>query len=892
MTMSCIGASSLEDETMRRIAGACNGAAGASLWGCAKKAQPLETAGIFNLDPQHLPVHPEQRVTTSYDEMVTGTGSLRSHWRALLEAVSALSAEQWAEKRARISGQMAEDDELVALPEHGAVAHGRTVDPLPLILPEKEWQHIAAGIVQRARLLDSILADLYGPQRLIEDHHLPPYLVLGNPAFLRPLRGVRPIGAAPRLHFYAADLVRLPTGEWRIYADRTQAAAGAGYALHIRNLLTRNVPELFRAARAQRLHGFVELWQDSLGGIAGKLSEAPHIVLLTPGPYNDAYFEHVLLARALGITLVQSADLTVRESYVYLKTLDGLAKVDLIYRRVDGDYCDSLELREESALGVAGLVEVARAGHVAILNMPGTALVETSAMAPFLPELARRLHGEELTLPAVTTWWCGQGYALEVVRASLDRFALHSIFEPDPAPVEPVSLGDADRARFEMQLLAFPQRYVAREILAPSLAPCLADTVSDGRRYVPKPVVLRVMAAWRDGEWFAMPGGLARVVTDNSIYRHRMHEGGIAKDVWVLSAQDRDAALPLAQAVTPRAPAQEVTLRSRTADDLFWLGRQVERLESGARQFLATIQRLASGNVGAREQAELQRLTEALKRTGWITFAVAGAPVTGSAFRDGVANAAGTGMAMRDSIDAIRRLTLATRDQLSPDIWRRLHHLTGVAAARFGRQRFELDTVLQALDDMIATIAAFAGLVAENMVRGTGWRFLDIGRRIERGIATAQTMRGVMSGPAAQNEAGYRLAIELCDSVLAYRRRHLFAGPNFRALSFVLAERGNPRALIYQLASIEEHLAAPVGLRGIALDGAIVRPLIEAVEEFARSSDQDGEPVQPAAPAFALLERAAADLMDLSDRLTRTFFTHTLSAPLMDFSQRLTLAAP
>ena len=829
-------------------------------------------------------------MTSSYDEMVTGTGSLRSHWRALLETVSALSPEQWAERRARIAAQMAEDDELVALPDNAA-ALGRIVDPLPLILPEREWQTIAAGIVQRARLLDAILADAYGPQRLIEDRHLPPYLVLGNPAFLRPLRGVRPIGEAPRLHFYAADLVRLPTGEWRIYADRTQAAAGAGYALHIRNLLIRNVPEFFRAVRAQRLQGFVELWQDSLSAIAGELADAPHIVLLTPGPYNDNYFEHVLLARALGITLVQSADLTVRDNFVFLKTLDGLVKVDLIYRRVDGDYCDSLELREESALGVAGLVETARAGHVAILNMPGTALVETSALAPFLPELARHLHGEELSLPAVATWWCGQGYALEEVRASLDRFALHPIFESDPVPVEPASLTEADRARFEAQLLLHPERFVAREILTPSLAPCLSEALSDDRRYVPKPVVLRVMAMWHAGEWFALPGGLARVVTDKSIYRHRMHEGGIAKDVWVLSEQEREAALPIAQVMPQRSLAQEITLRSRTADDLFWLGRQVERLDSGARQFLATIQRLASGNVGAREQAELQRLTESLKRTGWISFAIAGAPVSGSAFRDGIANAAGAGTAMRNSIDAIRRLTLAARDQLSPDIWRRLHHLTGAPAARFGRQRFGFDTLLPALDDTVATIAAFAGLVAENMVRGTGWRFLDLGRRIERGIATAQSLRGVMTGPAAQNEAGYRLAIELCDSIIAYRRRHPFAGPNHHALNFVLAERGNPRALIYQLAHIEQNLAAPVGRRSFALDGAIIRPLIEAVEAEARASELAGEGGQPVAPPFALLDRAAADLMDLSERITRTFFTHTLSAPLMDFSRRLVPAS-
>ena len=786
--------------------------------------------------------------------------------------------DQLAEKLARVSAQIAADDEIVSLPERAAGAGGRRLDLLPVILPAAEWQGLAAGLVQRARLLDMILADLYGAQRLIEERLLPPYLVLGNPAFLRPLRSVRPSGDTPHLYFYAADLVRLPSGEWRVFADRTQAPGGVGYALHHRGVLARTVPEMFRTAQVRRLDPFIDLWQASLRAAASEHAGPARIVLLTPGPYNDAYFEHVVLARALGITLVQSADLTVRDDFVYLKTLNGLQRVDVIYRRVDGDYCDCLELREDSALGIAGLVQVARARNVAILNLPGSALVEAPAFAPFLPALCRTLLGDELRLPAVTTWWCGQAQALGEVRAALDDFAVHPVFDPDPVPLDPALLSRAERAGFEAQLARYPERFVAREKMVPSAVPCLGG---DGdRRFVPRPVVLRVMALWHGGDWVALPGGIARIVADHSIYRSTLRHGGTAKDVWVLA--DQEAPAPMRAATTTPGPAARPAgaLRSRTADDLFWLGRHVERLEAGARQFQATLRRLASGGLTPRDAAELGRLAEALKRTGWISVALAAAPVDGAMFLDGTMDAAIDGTAMRICLDTIRRLTLATRDHVSRDMWRTLHHLTGAAAARFARAPREPDRLLEALDDTIVTIAAFAGLAAENMVRGAGWRFLDLGRRIERGIAVAQAVGGVLTGPSAQLEAGLRLALELCDSTSAYLLRHPLATDYAEALAFVLAERSNPRSLLYQLERIERHLGVEAAA-GHAAESRIPA-LVAAIGEVARA---------PAAEAVtALLDRAADDLMALSDAIMRAFFTHTASAQLMGFASRAILA--
>jgi len=832
-------------------------------------------------------------VHLQYDELVTGTGAIRPHWRGLMETVFTLSSEQLAERLARASIQMS-DDEIVALPEAHPGAPAPSLDLIPLILPESEWQTIADGLVQRARLLETILADLYGPQRLVEERLLPPYLVLGNPEFLRPLRYVQPAHGAPRLYFYAADLVRLPNGEWRVFADRTQAPAGPGYALHKRSVLARTFPEVFRAVPVRSLEPFIELWRSSLHMMGRKPDASPQVALLTPGPYNDAYFEHVFLARALGISLVQGSDLTVRGDCVYFKTLGGLKKVDAIYRRVDGDYCDSLELRDDSTLGVAGLVEAARHQNVTLLNMPGTALVESPSFTPFLPNLAQRLLGQDLLLPAVTTWWCGQQAPLQEVLAGMDEFALHDVFESHPSLVEPALLAAKERAAFEARLLRHPERFVARERMAPSLAPCLVPDVAahEHERLVPKPVVLRVMAVWHDGEWYALPGGSARVVTGDSIYGNMLRHSDLIKDTWVLSTQRADIHIPPI-ALSPaaaKAAAGDVSLRSRTADDLFWLGRYVERIDGGLRQFVAVLDRIASGGLGARHQAELKRLAESLTRTGWIESDLSATPVYGSKFMNGVAGAASSGAPMRACVDGIRRLTLATRDQLSFDMWRSLQRFLNAFEWHFDQSGRGPDRLLEGLAALLEHIAAFSGLAAENMVRSAAWRFLDLGRRIERGVGCAQMVGGVMTGPASQVEAGLRLSLELCDSINAYLAQYPAEVYYAQALSFVLADRRNPRALIYQLARTSNHLAEQ-SEGSESIDAVGLASLIDAVEHFplqiARAGDMEGQEDD----LFELLTRAIICLQDLSDSITRVFFTHIAPAKSTGFRKQRFVAA-
>lgn len=820
-------------------------------------------------------------MSQAYDEMAAGQGVIRPYWRNIMATVWGLPPGQLAEKQARAGAQIAHADEFVAIYGHDSKRPPWSIDLLPLILPEHEWEAIRAGVMQRARLLDLILRDVYGEQKLIADRLLPPYLVFGNPAFLRPLRHVVPVGGAPHLFFYAADLVRMPDGAWRVFADRTQAPSGVGYALRNRRVLARTFPEAFRVYPVQRLQPFVDLWQASLQQIGAALNDDPRAVLLTPGPYNDAYFEHVYLARELGVTLAQGADLTVRDNIVYLKTLDGLLRVDVIYRRVDGSYCDPMELREDSALGVAGLVDAARAGNVAILNMPGSALVETPAFAPFFPALARQLLGEELKLPAVTTWWCGQRAALREVQAALDDFVIQSVFQHDQTPADPRQMPRDKRAALEQRLAAQPERFVALERVEHGVAPMLTK-----QGMMPAPIVLRVVAIWNGSDWSVLPGGVGRVVSGGDAYRSRLLHGGVAKDVWVLSEEEHDIRMPNAAPLPAKAKRATGALQSRVADDLFWLGRYLERLDAGARIFRATLNRLSGGGLGARDMVELGRLANALYRNGWIGAQIAGSPVDGVMFLGGISSAVTEGGGVQDCLDSARRLAFAVRDRLSLDMWHTLNHMLDEARQRLRAGAGDIDRLIEALDELIRVVAAFAGLAAENMVRGSGWRFMDIGRRIERGAAIARSIGCVLNGPPQQVEIGLRLSLELCDSTITYRTRYPTELRPARALDLVIADSSNPRSMLYQLVRLSDFFENMTPVAGFETAPKVVRSLVDAVMDFAiETIETDSETVR-LAPVLALLDRVADELTALSETITRSFFSHVQTTHSLSFAPR------
>jgi uncharacterized circularly permuted ATP-grasp superfamily protein/uncharacterized alpha-E superfamily protein len=794
----------------------------------------------------------------AFDEMVTGGGVIRPHWQSVVGTMTGLPPLVFAERVERARRQFVENG--VTYNVYGAprtAARHWSVDLLPLPLPPTEWAAIEAGMIQRATLFDHILADLHGEQRLLAERLYPAALVFDNPRYCRPLAG-----HFPGLHVYAADLVRAGGGQWWVLADRVDAPSGAGYALENRNVLARVLPEAFRAAAVRRLRPFFETWQAALHALAPQGVERPRIVLLTPGPYNETYFEHVYLARELGITLVEGADLTVRDARVYLKTLAGLQQVDVILRRVDSEWCDPLELRPDSSLGVPGLVEAVRAGTVAIANPLGAGLVETPAIAAFLPTLARHFLAADLVTPSIATWWCGQGAARDTVLGDMARMVLLPSFPDRRAqPIYAADLSTPQREKLAWRVRAQPHRWCAQEQVSGSAIPVWSPAGLH-----PQPLVLRVYAVNAGGRWQVMPGGLTRVSPQLDRPLVSMQQGGVAKDTWVLATEGEDVAVPAPRAGTLTVRRSPDDLPSRAAENLFWLGRYSERLDDQVRLLRSPLMRLATGGLGPRERVEVGFACRLAATFGLIDPKAAAAPPETGALAQTLVGACSRNPALMELFQNTQRLANQTRDRLSADLWQLANVLLGEHQNHLRSAGPALDRLLRALDRLVELLAGFAGMAAENITRHAGWRFLDFGRRLERALFAVSVARACVA--AGVDTASARVGLELVDSTITYRSRYLAAPQPAPVLDLILTDETNPRSLAFQRARLAEHLRALPGA-DIALPAGSVDALLPLVER-----------ADLAALEVALADQAA-QLLRLSEELSAAYFSHV--APVQAF---------
>lgn len=735
-----------------------------------------------------------------FDEMKSAPGVVRPHWAPLLRGIGALGAEGLRERR---------ESSRQLLREHGVTynvyADGESaertweLDVLPFVIDAAEWAQLETGLIQRTRLLNLVLADIYGPQQLLKGGLIPPALLHANPGFLRCCHGIRP----PRdlfLTLHAVDLTRAPNGRWWVLSDRTQAPSGVGYALENRAILSRILPDEFRESQVQRLGDFFAQRKLGLRSMAPWTS-APNIVLLTSGPYTETYFEHAYLARYLGFPLVEGSDLTVRDRRVFLKTLDGLQPVDVIIRRVDDTWCDPLELRGDSILGVPGLVEAARAGHVAISNALGAGAVETTALLAFLPALARHLLGERLLIPNVATWWCGQESERNYALGALNSLVIKRAFVGGHAePSFGEKLAPLDRDDLAARIRANPHAYVGQERVALSTAP-----VWNGEALEPRPMILRCFVCATPDGFTVMPGGLTRVSAsaDSPIVSSRY--GGGSKDTWVRSSSPVETALPL-EASAPLVKPERVTAHvpSRLVENLFWLGRYAERLEDTTRILRTALSRLA-GEGGPTEEKELATLAAWLSRSEFLRPRFVGRFATAelaSELRELVFERNRVG-SVRDLLGRVAFLVSSVRDRLSGDTWRILHQLQTEFPSAMSRATPA--AILQALHRVIFQLAAFSGMEMENMSRGHAWRFLDIGRRLERAINLLANVRAIL----ATDNDGTALPplLEYTDSMMTYRRRYLARPELPTTFALLLTDEANPRSLAFQFRALGRHFA-------------------------------------------------------------------------------------
>jgi uncharacterized circularly permuted ATP-grasp superfamily protein/uncharacterized alpha-E superfamily protein len=727
-----------------------------------------------------------------HDELMDAFGQIRPSWRPFLQALAEIGPAKLRERAELAERQLG----LAGVSYHvydGERGRDRAwpLSPIPLVVEADEWAEIAAGVAQRARLLEAVLADAYGPGELVRNGALPAAVIAGSPEFLRPVHGAKPAGGQ-FLTLYAADLARGADGRWWVLSDRTQAPSGAGYAVENRLAVSRAFPDLIGQLEVERLAGFFRALRTALA--AGARRVEPRIGLLTPGPLNETYFEHAFLARYLGFLLVEGADLSVHNGKAYVGTVEGARRIDILLRRVDSLSCDPVELDTNSRLGVPGLVQAVRSGEVAIANALGSGVVEAPALLGFLPALAPRLLGEPLKLSNLATWWCGQARERADVLKSLDERVIAPAFAPRlsgrlDGAVHARELPPAARRKLTADIAARGLDFVGQEAVKLSTMPSFEDG-----RLVPRPFALRVFVALGPDGATVMPGGLARIAGSDDVSALSMQRGGRSADVWVLNERRTEhvSLLPREDGVkVRRGPGQ---LPSRAADHLFWLGRYLERAE-------ATL-RLAKAYLTREAEAHGFGTASAAKRISGLLAAWAGAKPgehTGEEIvRRSLYEAAAPGSAPGLVGDALRAATTA-RDRLPPEAWRTLVQLDRDFRSGTG-ERDATDRAEQGL----RRIAAVGGFVQENMTRGPAWCFLEIGRRIERGLVACRFAR-VFGG---EDEALLDVLLDLADSQLAYRRRYLVGLARTPVVDLVVLDPANPRSAAFQVARIVESLSA------------------------------------------------------------------------------------
>ena len=808
----------------------------------------------------------------AWDELRQDDQSLRPVWKRYFEAMGSMSVGdlslRWEEAK-RILRDNGVSYNVYADPR-GADRPWQ-LDAIPQAMDDEEWQFLSTGIAQRAKLLDVLLADIYGPQRTILEGILPAGLIYSNPGYLRPVQGVRP-RHDQWLQVYGCELARDGQGRWVVLADRTQAPAGAGYVLENRIVLSRAFPEAYRAARVRRLAPFFLQMRRSLQALT--IRSNPHIVLLTPGPFSETYFEHAYLSRYLGFTLAEGGDLSVRDEKVFLKTLGGLQPVDVILRRMDDDFCDPLELRGDSNLGIPGLLQAVRAGNVAVANGLGSGVVEGAGLMGYLPDLCRRLLGEELILPSVPSWWCGEEEGFSHVVGQMESMVAKPAFPSLRAePVFGDRLGDQGRQIMSERIGRDPEAWSGQ-----GLIPMSATVDWSGSHFRPRSMALRVFACSSGNGYEVLPGGLVRISGEPGRANMAIQAGGGSKDLWVMSPNPVPEVTLLSTGKQLDVFRRSgIDLPSRVADNLYWLGRYAERAEGIARLSRAALGRL-SGESAPADGGELGVLLTAMRDIGMLAanppsgrFGIEGAEheVIASVFL------ADKGMGLQQTLAALHQAGFQVRDRISNDTWRILHHL-GRDFAPGRRGSASTGDILSLLDNLLLHLSALAGMAKENTTRGFGWRFLDLGRRLERSQFTLDLL-GIVQDASKDGHLGLDAMLEVFDSSITYRSRYLTELQFAQVVDLILNDEGNPRSLLFQLQALGRHLEALPKLQENPFPRR-EQTLIQKALSDLRMIDFPGLAREPEGPDRAILgaflARLRVDLQTISECITGAWLTH------------------
>lgn len=807
-----------------------------------------------------------------YNEAFEAPGQPRPAWRRLFEAASQVPVSELAYRSIQAEQLLHENGVTFNVFHEGLQAQRPwQLDLIPFILAAEDWRRLETGLRQRTRLLDLIVRDCHSERSFIRDGSLPPEILFANPGFRRMFVGLHPIGHS--IVHSAAELARHPDGTWRVMADRAESPAGAAFALENRIITTRTLPAALHEPPVQRLAPFFIRFQETLRRLAGHLSDNPRIVLLSPGAKYPYYFEDVYLARYLGYTLVEGADLAVRDHRVYLKTLAGLIPVDVILSRAIERGIDPLELGGGEPHGVPGLLRVIREGKVVVVNTPGCGLIESPIFMAFLESLCKRHLGEELLIPSIPTWWCGDPSQWSYVQGRFDELVIKPAFQASGGEeVLPRTLTALERSQLIERIAARPHEYVAQELIARSAVPVFRNEVGVGH------VALRAFLVLDGDDYAVMPGGLARFADDPGPMQLSVAAGVGSKDVRVLA----DA--PVAPVTLLTAEDKSVPLRrtsaifpSRVADDLFWFGTFLDRADFLSRLLRAVIERLTAES--ASDLPELSRLIRALADQGQVEpgFAIdslaSPLPQIAAVLPRMVANAEDV-KGVTAAVSELYRLASLERLWMSTDTYRKVRETAeafGASATPFWDGLVDL---LEAINKLILDTAAVSGLLHDGMVRGPAWRVLDIGRRIERVRNTAALLRTTLSSPEPVDRPILRALLEVIDCRMTYRSRYMDSLRQNAVLDLCITDETCPRSIAAQLVALVEHVDALPGNDPDLLRSDEKRTVMAAVNAVRMISAEQLEERPPQA-IVELVSAVEGHLKRLSEVLSRKYLLHS-----------------
>lgn len=835
-------------------------------------------ASVIDQKPTLLSTY--EKPINAYDEAFSENREPRAHWEALLRTMASFTEEEILDKQRRAQRILREDGATYNLTSDPLTPSVWSLDLIPNIIPTSEWLAIEQGLTQRSNLFDLMLKDLYGPQELLKNGIIPSEIIFSHPGFLRQCHGVHLPGTHHLLQ-HAVDLVRDSHGQFQVIGDRTQVPSGAGYALENRTVVSRVIPNSFRDSQVRRLAGFFQSFKDMLSSLASEWTDTPRIVMLSPGAFSSTYFEQAYLSNYLGFPLVQGSDLTVRNGAVWMKSLNGLARVDVILRRVDDAFCDQAELRADSFLGVPGLLEVVRAGNVALANPLGSGILEAPALIKYLPAISDFLTGEQLSLPSVATWWCGDSDDLQYVINHISQLIIKpAIRSHGNSSVYGHKLSEKQILSTIEKIKKNPHLYTAQAYVPGSISPIWLDGKIQAR-----PSLLRAFTLATTDSYTVMPGGLSRAGESHTeaIVSNNSHSK--SKDTWVLAAEPEQHTTLINDQVMLQDEALQANLPSRVVENLFWMGRYAERAEISMR-LLRTIFKQMNGVDPLPEDSKKMLLEMASTQTGCLPgFMEADADMLAhpeaelvSMIIDG--NRAGS---IKANLQAMLSCGEQVKEMLSAD--------TRIIINELRDHIHELDRAYtnglpsapeESLDSLVTSLLALSGLNHESMLRGLDWTFQEIGRRTERALQTATLLRSALTTPlsSAPQQQILESVLLSVEALISFRRRYRNRTRIAYGLDLLMIDASNPRSLLYQVDQLRKYIQSlprnDIAAAGLSPENKVILKSLSAIqladlEELAKV-DADTNTRQQ-------LEQLMTELLALLEQFTvlisDKYFDHT-----------------